>query len=102
MIDFKTQYPAACCAWVRRRRFTRTGGFFCEMVNSHNNSLPGSSRHSIWCWTLAGARMISLVTNVVGVATQIGQYAITYSLQKKRKMKYSRYKKRRNKIKHPI
>jgi hypothetical protein len=19
---FKTQYPAACCAWVRRRRFT--------------------------------------------------------------------------------
>jgi hypothetical protein len=21
-IYFKTQYPAACCAWVRRRRFT--------------------------------------------------------------------------------
>jgi hypothetical protein len=21
---FKTQYPAACCAWVRRRRFTHS------------------------------------------------------------------------------
>jgi hypothetical protein len=31
------------------QRMGRIGGFFLEMFDSYNTSLPSPSRHSIWC-----------------------------------------------------